>query len=82
MPVEYKNTMSDRGRPWPDHKYQLTAYALLVEENHTTLVKRGYVSYLPEDFTLKIDITPYMKTQTVNSITEVIDIIRKGKLPP
>jgi CRISPR-associated exonuclease Cas4 len=55
VPVEYKNMSSDRGRVCMDHKYQLVAYALLVEENFGTVVKRGFVNYLPEKLVFQPD---------------------------
>ncbi|MEM2104504.1 MAG: PD-(D/E)XK nuclease family protein [Candidatus Bathyarchaeia archaeon] len=45
--VEYKNMNSDRGKAYMDHKYQLVAYALLVEGNFGTVVKRGFVGFFP-----------------------------------
>lgn len=46
VPVEYKNMSSDDGRVCMDHKYQLVADALLIEENFGTIVKRGFVNYI------------------------------------
>jgi CRISPR-associated exonuclease Cas4 len=48
IPVEYKNMNSVAGRVCMDHKYQLVAYALLIEESFGTTVKSGIVNYLPE----------------------------------
>ncbi|MGZ5222050.1 MAG: CRISPR-associated protein Cas4, partial [Chitinophagaceae bacterium] len=47
--VEYKNMNSDAGRVCMDHKYQLVAYALLIEESFGTVVKQGIVKYFPKD---------------------------------
>jgi len=38
IPVEYKDMSSGGGRVCMDHKYQLVAYALLIEENFETVV--------------------------------------------
>jgi CRISPR-associated exonuclease Cas4 len=46
VPVEYKNMSSDDGPVCMDHKYQLVAYALLIEENFGTIVKQGFVNYI------------------------------------
>ena len=46
VPIEVKWASSDKGRTRWDHKLQLAAYALLVEECFKTTVKRGYVYYL------------------------------------
>jgi CRISPR/Cas system-associated exonuclease Cas4 (RecB family) len=46
--VDYKNMESNKGKPWTDHKYQLVAMTLLIDEAYNTLVKHGYVDYAPE----------------------------------
>jgi CRISPR-associated exonuclease Cas4 len=33
VPVDYNNMVSDKGRVWMDHKYQLVAYGLLAEDH-------------------------------------------------
>jgi len=81
IPVEYKNTTTDRGHPWTDHKYQLVAYALLIDENYQTTVKRGFINYLQEEKIIKIDITPTMKTHTKRVITQINKIIKEEKIP-
>jgi CRISPR-associated exonuclease Cas4 len=82
IPVDYKNMMSDRGRVWMDHRYQLVAYALLIEENFETQVRRGFVSYLPEKLIVELKITPTMKTHVKRIIGHIKSMIREEKLPP
>jgi len=82
IPVDYKNMQSNRGRVWMDHKYQLVAYALLIEEEFGTQVRRGFVSYLPEKLILELEITPTMKTHVKRVIGHVKRIVREEKLPP
>ncbi len=82
VPVEYKNMVSDRGKVYMDHKYQLVAYALLVEENFGTVVKRGFVNYIPEQLILKFEITPTMKSYAKRVVGHIKRIIREEKLPP
>lgn len=81
IPVDYKNMESNKGKPWIDHKYQLVVYALLIEENYQTIVKRGYINYIPEKLTVKIDITPTMKIHVKRILTQIEEIIQKEKLP-
>lgn len=82
IPVDYKNMESNKGKPWIDHKYQLVAYALLLEENYNTVVKRGYINYIPEKLAIKIDITPTLKTHIKRIITQIEETIKKEKPPP
>jgi CRISPR-associated exonuclease Cas4 len=82
LPVEYKNTRSDKGRIRTHHKYQLTGYALLLEEAFGKTVLRGVANYVPEKLALIVDITPAMKRFTIRIISEVSRISREQFLPP
>jgi len=82
VPVEYKNMNSDAGRVCMDHKYQLVAYALLIEESFGTTVKSGIVNYLPETLILQFEITPTMKTHVKRILGHIKRIIQTETLPP
>ena len=82
IPIEYKNMNSDGGRVCMDHKYQLVAYALLIEEKYGTIVKRGFVNYIPEMLILQFEITPTMKTHVKRVIGHIKRIIQTEDLPP
>jgi len=82
VPVDYKNMASDKGRVWMDHKYQLVAYALLVEENFDTVVRRGFVNYIPETLILRLEITPTMKSYVKRVLGHIKRIIKEEELPP
>jgi CRISPR-associated exonuclease Cas4 len=82
IPVEYKNMNSDKGRMCMDHKYQLVGYALLIEENFETLVRRGFVNYIPEALILQLEITPTMKSYVKRVLGHIRRIIRDEELPP
>jgi len=82
VPVEYKNMSSDRGRVCMDHRYQLVAYALLIEENYGTVVRRGFVDYIPEGLILQFEITPTMKSHVKRIIGHIKRIIKDEELPP
>jgi CRISPR-associated exonuclease Cas4 len=82
IPVEYKNMSSDKGKVCMDHKYQLAGYALLIEENFKTVVKRGFVNYLPETLILQIEITSTMKSYVKRVLGHIKLIIKDEDLPP
>jgi len=82
VPVDYKNMASDSGRVWMDHKYQLTAYALLIEENFAAHVRRGFINYIPEDLIVQLEITPTMKAHVKRVLGHVKRIISEESLPP
>jgi CRISPR-associated exonuclease Cas4 len=82
LPVEYKEMQSDRGKIWPDHKYQLAAYALLVDEAYQTNVRRGIVNYVNEELNITCEISEGIKRYTRKVINEVRSIILEQGLPP
>jgi CRISPR-associated exonuclease Cas4 len=82
VPVEYKNMNSDKGRVCMQHKYQLVGYALLIEDSFKTVVKRGFVNYLPETLILQFEITPTMKSYVKRVLGHIRRIIRDEELPP
>ena len=80
--VEYKNMSSDKHKVCMDHKYQLVGYALLVEENFGTIVRRGFVNYIPEALILQLEITPTMKSYVKRVLGHIKRIIKEEELPP
>jgi len=82
VPVDYKNMASDKGRVWMDHRYQLVAYALLVEDHFGAVVRRGFVNYIPETLILQLEITPTMKSYVKRVLGHIKRIIEDEELPP
>lgn len=82
VPVEYKNMNSDKGRICMQHKYQLVGYAMLIEDSFKTVVKRGFVNYIPETLILQFEITPTMKSYVKRVLGHIKRIIRDEELPP
>jgi len=82
IPVDYKQMQSRKGRIWLDHKYQLTAYALLIDEAYNTTVRRGIVYYINEDLVLPCAISQGMKRHAVRITTEIHALISRQVVPP
>jgi CRISPR-associated exonuclease Cas4 len=82
IPVDYKNMPSNKGKPWMDHKYQLAAYALLIEENYHTNVRRGFINYMPEKLIIQLEITPTMKIYVKRVLGHIRKMVKKEELPP
>jgi len=82
IPIDYKNMLSNKGRCWMDHKYQLTAYAMLIEENYQTQVRKGFINYIPEKHVIQLEITPIMKTHVKRVLGHIKSMIAQEKLPP
>ncbi len=70
IPVEFKNSF---GPVALNHKYQLTAYALLVEDKWNRSVRRSFVYLIPLKRSYEVIITPNMR----QFVKTALDAIRK-----
>ena len=81
FPIEIKYMKSNKGKPWQDHKYQLTAQALLIEENYKKPVDRGYIYYQQDGKTIRIRIDDNDKQYTKHIIKKILEVITTEKPP-
>jgi CRISPR-associated exonuclease Cas4 len=79
IPVDFKHGTAQPGR---NHRYQLTAYALLVEEQWKRPVRRGFISLIPLKRAVEVPITPTMREEVRRSIVRVRQLIRDEQMPP
>jgi CRISPR-associated exonuclease Cas4 len=77
IPVDYKFGLSHHGRVHLNHKYQVAAYALLVEENFSTIVRRAYVFYSRDRALARIDFSDEVRRRTLKMVREVRQIIEE-----
>ncbi|OPY55370.1 MAG: CRISPR-associated exonuclease Cas4 [Methanosaeta sp. PtaU1.Bin112] len=82
IPVDYKFGHSNKGGVHLNHKYQLTAYALLVEENYKTIVRRGFVHYSKDRVNVQIDLNDEIRNRALKMIREIGQIIEDEIEPP
>ena len=82
IPVDYKNMASDKGGVWKDHKYQLVAYGLLIEETFNTVVKRGFVNYIPETLILRLEVAPMKKSYVKRVLGHIKNHKGRENCPP
>ena len=81
FPIEIKRMKSNKGKPWQDHKYQLTAQALLIEENLRKPVSRGYIYYYGDRKTVRIHISHSDKEYTKHIIRKILQVITTEQPP-
>lgn len=90
IPVEYKDTtphLVGRGeQAHPvialNHKYQLTTYALLLEEVRGSVVRRGFVHYIPTKQSREVVITPEMRQYVQAVLVAIRRMLVVERLPP
>ena len=81
VPVELKTGNPPFDGIWPDHKMQLIAYALLLEEHSQKPVKEGFVVYLGSKERRHLAINPFMKYELTKTIAEVKELLARRDLP-
>jgi len=79
IPVDFKNTS---GKPGLNHKYQLTGYALLLEESFQKPVRRGFIYLLPQKKACEISITDNMRLFFKKTLDKIRHMLDSESLPP
>ena len=80
IPIEYKVARKPKKVPL-NHKYQITAYALLVEDTFNTIIRKTYIYYQENDKIVKINITDSLRKGISKVICELNEIINYEKEP-
>ena len=76
IPVEVKWAEEEfKGEVRRDHKYQIGAYALLIDEAFKTTVKRGYIYYLRSKRIVEVKITSSLKKEVMRIIKKIYSIV-------
>lgn len=78
IPVEFKNSTAGLQL---NHKYQLTAYALLVEERYRRPVRRGFVYFIPLKRVEEMPITPHMRRYVTRVLREIRQMLTTERMP-
>ncbi len=78
IPVDFKNTGGGVGL---NHKYQLTAYALLAEDRWDRPVRRAFVYLIPPKKAEEIVITPNMRLHTRGIMSAIREMLDKEAIP-
>jgi CRISPR-associated exonuclease Cas4 len=79
IPVEFKNTRQPLGL---NHKYQLTAYALLVEDAFGLPVRRAFVYFIPLKLAREVVVTPATRAHTRRVLGEIRRNVQLEQMPP
>lgn len=78
-PVEYKFT---RSNPGSNHRYQLTAYSMLAEENLGRPVRAGFLYLVPRDEVVPFEITDGMRRHVTTVCGAIRHLVQAERLPP
>jgi CRISPR-associated exonuclease Cas4 len=78
IPVEFKYST---GKPGLNHKYQLTAYALLVEDKWHKAVRRGFIYLIPLKEALEVPVTANMRRFVLGTMAEIREMVDREAMP-
>ena len=78
FPVEFKST---RQRLNQNAKYQLTAYAMMVEESLNVTVPQGFVYRIPTERITAVQISDAMRRKTLDAIDQMQDMLSYERMP-
>lgn len=77
-PVDFKFT---KGRPYPNHLYQLGGYALILEDQTRKPVKKGFVYLITQEDAVVYDMTQDLKEQCIRTLEVIRDMILEERFP-
>jgi CRISPR-associated exonuclease Cas4 len=81
VPVDVKWSEPQAERPRRQHKAQLAAYALLIEEGFKTTVKRAMIYYSRAGKLVQVALTDHDKRQVKQFVDRIYEVIRREELP-
>ncbi len=79
VPVEFKNSTS---APGLHHKYQVTTYALLCEEQFARASSRGFVYLIPSKRAVEIRVTPDTRRYALQTMDRIRAMLEMERIPP
>lgn len=78
-PVEFKHSISKKGL---HQKYQLAAYAMLLEEKFSKPVRYGFLYLIPTKTVIPLEITVSMREHIKKVLSAIRNLIASEKIPP
>jgi CRISPR-associated protein Cas4 len=81
VPVELKTGSCPREGVWLNHKIQIGAYALLLEEEHNTQIKEGFVTYLDTNQKRHVPVNIFLKQEIMDLMEKVNNLLKNKEIP-
>lgn len=81
IPIEIKSGKPPREGAWENHKIQLAAYALLLEDKFNIDIKEGIINYVDADQRVNIAINLFLKDQVKGLINKANRLLKSKKTP-
>ncbi|MBW2986872.1 CRISPR-associated protein Cas4 [Candidatus Woesearchaeota archaeon] len=81
VPIEIKSGSAPKEGAWENHKVQLAAYVLMLEDMFNTSIEAGYVKYMDENISRRIEINPFLRDQVKSLVKDVQGLLSSKVLP-
>ena len=78
FPVDFKNSFNPKGL---HQKYQITAYAMLLEEVYRQPVRFGFIYLIPLKAIIPVEITHSMREHVKKVLSAIAKIMAEEKMP-
>lgn len=78
FPVEFKHSVSKDGL---HQKYQLAAYAMLLEEKYRKPVRYGFLYLIPKKSVIPVEITTSMRDHVQKVLSAIRNVITGERMP-
>jgi len=81
-PLDYKYA-EYKERTFTNHRYQLTFYGQLIQDNYALPVHRGFIVYTrSRNKVIEVNISQAMYDELQNIIAAIMKVVLKGQYPP
>ncbi len=81
VPVEIKTGKAPYEGVWPDHRLQVAAYMLLLNEKFNIRIKEGLVNYVAANQQRQIVMNPFMEYEVTGAVNNVFELVEQKKVP-
>ena len=81
VPIELKTGRTPQNGIWPNHRIQIAAYSMLLEEHFKKPIKEGFVYYLDSKEKRHISINPFMKEEVKQIVDKILELLESKSLP-
>jgi len=81
VPVELKTGYCPKEGVWQNHKIQIGAYALLLEEKYNTQIKEGFITYLDSNQRRHVPVNIFLKHEIIDLMEKVSKLLKNKEIP-
>ncbi len=80
-PIEIKSGKPPAKGVWPDHKTQVIAYSLLLQEHFKQPIHSGYVNYIDSQLQRFVSIDDISRKKVLSTLKDIEKLLSENKLP-